>query len=106
MRNLLALRKSQIELADRTRWLVREVENATRHLVEREEEVIWRLARAIEYRDGDTGEHVSRVALICRLVAGAMGLSAERCRIIYLRRRCTISARSPSPTPFWASPAG
>jgi putative two-component system response regulator len=84
VRNLLALRKSQIDLADRARWLVREVENATRHLVEREEEVIWRLARAIEFRDGDTGEHVSRVALICRLVAEAMGLSAERCRTIYL----------------------
>ena len=48
VRNLLALRQAQIELADRARWLVREVENATRHLVEREEEVIWRLARAIE----------------------------------------------------------
>jgi putative two-component system response regulator len=84
VRNLLALRKSQIDLADRARWLVREVENATRHLVEREEEVIWRLARAIEFRDGDTGEHVSRVALICRLVAEAMGLSDERCRTIYL----------------------
>jgi putative two-component system response regulator len=84
VRNLLALRQAQIELADRARWLVREVEDATRHLVEREEEVIWRLARAIEYRDGDTGEHVSRVAAICRILAGAMGLSEERCRIIYL----------------------
>jgi putative two-component system response regulator len=84
VRNLLALRQAQIELADRARWLVREVEDATRHLVEREEEVIWRLARAIEYRDGDTGEHVSRVALICRSVAEAMELSPERCRIIYL----------------------
>jgi len=35
--------------------------------------VIWRLARAIEYRDGDTGEHVSRVALISRLLARAWG---------------------------------
>lgn len=84
VRNLLALRQAQIELADRTRWLVREVESATRHLVEREEEVIWRLARAIEYRDGDTGEHVSRVAAICRILARAMHLSEERCRIIYL----------------------
>lgn len=83
-RNLLALRGAQIELADRANWLAREVESATRHLVEREEEVIWRLARAIEYRDGDTGEHVSRVATISRLVAEAMGLSEDRCRTIYL----------------------
>jgi putative two-component system response regulator len=84
VRNLLALRQAQIELADRAAWLAREVENATRHLVEREEEVIWRLARAIEYRDGDTGEHVSRVASVCRLVAEAMDLGDERCRTIYL----------------------
>jgi putative two-component system response regulator len=84
VRNLLALRQAQIELADRARWLVREVESATRHLIEREEEVIWRLARAIEYRDGDTGEHVSRVAAICHILARAMDLGEERCRIIYL----------------------
>src|SRR6185312_5867139 len=84
VRNLLALRGAQIELADRANWLAREVESATRHLVEREEEVIWRLARAIEYRDGDTGEHVSRVATISRIIAQAMGLSDERCRTIYL----------------------
>lgn len=84
VRNLLALRKAQIDLADRAQWLAREVESATRHLIEREEEVIWRLARAIEYRDGDTGGHVSRVAVISRLLAEGMGLSPERCRTIYL----------------------
>jgi two-component system, response regulator RpfG len=46
--------------------------------------VIWRLARAIEYRDGDTGEHVSRVALISQLIAAGIGLSPQRCRTIYL----------------------
>ncbi|HVW93509.1 MAG TPA: HD domain-containing phosphohydrolase [Devosia sp.] len=84
VRNLLALRKAQIDLADRANWLAREVERATRHLAEREEEVIWRLARAIEYRDGDTGGHVSRVALVCRMIAEGMKLSPERCRMIYL----------------------
>lgn len=84
VRNLLALRQAQTDLSNHARWLAREVENATRHLVEREEEVIWRLARAIEYRDGDTGNHVSRVAQISRLIAEGIGLSAERCRTIYL----------------------
>lgn len=84
VRNLLALRKAQIDLADRAAWLAREVDGATRHLVAREEEIIWRLARAIEYRDGDTGEHVSRVARISAIIAGALGLGDERCRVIYL----------------------
>ena len=82
--NLLALRQAQVELADRASWLSREVERATTHLTVREEEVIWRLARAIEYRDGDTGEHVSRVALISQLIAAGIGLSPQRCRTIYL----------------------
>jgi putative two-component system response regulator len=82
--NLLALRQAQVELADRATWLAREVERATTHLVVREEEVIWRLARAIEYRDGDTGEHVSRVAQISQLIAAGVGLSPQRCRTIYL----------------------
>ncbi len=82
--NLLALRQAQTELADQAAWLKREVERATRHLVEREEEIIWRLARAIEYRDGDTGGHVSRVAQISYLIAEGIGLPPERCRCIYL----------------------
>lgn len=82
--NLLALRGAQVELADRAAWLSREVDLATTHLQEREEEIIWRLARAIEYRDGDTGEHVSRVALISQMIASKIGLSSSRCRIIYL----------------------
>lgn len=82
--NLLALRRAQVDLADRAVILAREVERATAHLAAREEEVIWRLARAIEYRDGDTGEHVSRVAQVSQLIAQGIGLSPQRCRIIYL----------------------
>jgi putative two-component system response regulator len=82
--NLLALRQAEVELADRAQWLTREVERATAHLLAREEEIIYRLARAIEYRDGDTGEHVSRVAQISQLIAEGIGLSPERCRMIYL----------------------
>ena len=82
--NLLTLRAAQVELADRATWLSREVELATAHLLAREEEIIWRLARAIEYRDGDTSEHVSRVAQISQLIASGIGLSPQRCRTIYL----------------------
>ncbi|WP_187967994.1 HD domain-containing phosphohydrolase [Aquibium microcysteis] len=83
-RNLLDLRQAQVELADRAARLAREVEAAVRHLSEREEEVIWRLARAVEYRDGTTGDHVSRVATISRLIAEALGFDQERQRMIYL----------------------
>lgn len=83
-RNLLDLRQAQVELADRAARLALEVEAAVRHLSEREEEVIWRLARAVEYRDGTTGDHVSRVATISRLIAEGLGFDDERSRMIYL----------------------
>jgi putative two-component system response regulator len=84
VRNLLALRQAHRDLADQAQWLSREVEIATRHLVEREEEIIWRLARAIEYRDGNTGGHINRVAQISQIIAEGVGLTAARARIIYL----------------------
>lgn len=82
--NLLTLRRQQRHLADRAAWLGEEVSKATRHLAEREEEVIWRLSRALAYRDDDTGDHTSRVANVARLIAEAMGLPPEACRTLYL----------------------
>jgi putative two-component system response regulator len=57
---------------------------ATHKLLEREEEMILRLSRAMEYRDNDTGRHTFRVAVYSRIVAEELGLTAETCRSIYL----------------------
>ena len=84
VRNLLTLRRAQIDLGERAKLLGAAVTLATQALRNREEEIIWRLARAIEYRDGNTGEHVSRVATISRMIAEELGLDEERCRDIYL----------------------
>lgn len=83
-RNLLRLREAQLKLADRARLLAGEVKSATKRIAEREEEIIWRLARAIEFRDGGTGEHIARVASISRIIAEALDLEPEHCRNIYL----------------------
>jgi putative two-component system response regulator len=82
--NLLDLRRAQRALSDRAYHLAHEVEAATRRITEREEELIWRLARAIEYRDGDTGEHVTRVARISQLIARHLGQSEEFCHNLFL----------------------
>lgn len=83
-RNLLALRRAQQEVEQRAAWLTREVATATQHLVYREEEVIWRLARAMEYRDGGTGDHISRVATVSRLIAEGLGCDPIFVRTLYL----------------------
>jgi putative two-component system response regulator len=82
--NLLKLRGYQLELADRAGNLQSLVDQATARLAAREEEIIWRLARAIEFRDGATGGHVSRVARISHILAEEVGLSPESGRLVYL----------------------
>jgi putative two-component system response regulator len=83
-RNLLSLREAQLALLDRARHLDYEVKQATRKLVKREEELILRLSRAIETRDGSTWEHVSRVAAVAKIIAHQMGMSPSYCRTLYL----------------------
>jgi len=82
--NLVQLRKAHLELSRQAARLEEEVAHATQEVVSREEEIIWRLARAIEFRDGATGDHISRVAKISQLIAADLGLDKETCRMIYL----------------------
>ena len=76
-RNLLTLRRQQVALDDRRRLLEHMVEDATREVRDREKETLLRLARAGEFRDGNTGFHLNRMARYSRLVAEAIGLSED-----------------------------
>jgi response regulator RpfG family c-di-GMP phosphodiesterase len=84
LRNLLKLREAQASLRSRAESLDREVLRATAALSAREEEVILRLSRAAEYRDGDTGAHIVRMAKYCRIVGGALGLDDGQCQTLFL----------------------
>lgn len=82
--NLLALRAAQNALASRANTLAREVAQATEHLQRREEEIVYRLARAIEFRDNETSEHVGRVAAVSRLIAEELQQDEAFVRVLYL----------------------
>ena len=84
LRNVIRLAKAVRRLAEQAAWLDGEVEAALRHMREREEEIIFRLALAVEYRDNDTGDHTWRVARYSQIVAEALGLPPEACRSLYL----------------------
>ncbi len=73
--NLLKLRQQQVVIRDRAQSLEGEVREATRAIELREKETLFRLARAGEYRDEDTGNHVLRVARFARLIADGLGLN-------------------------------
>jgi putative two-component system response regulator len=74
VRNLLALRKSRQQLANRAAWLAEEVKKATAEITAREKEAILRLSRAAEYRDPETGMHLLRMSNYTRLIAEQLGL--------------------------------
>lgn len=84
LRNLVRLGAAVRKQNDRAADLASAVAAATQKLSEREEEIILRLALAVEYRDNDTGEHTLRVARYSRVIAEQLGLPARLCRDIYL----------------------
>lgn len=79
VRNLLGLQAARRREMNRARTLAVEVESATETLREREREIVFRLSRAAEFRDGDTGEHIARVSRMVGLLARGMGLDSRYC---------------------------
>jgi len=60
------------------------VRERTRELYESRKEIIFRLGRAAEYRDNETGLHVFRMSHICARLAREIGLDEEECQMILL----------------------
>jgi two-component system response regulator RpfG len=82
--NLLTQRRQQCIIHERARWLERKVCDATRAVRHREHETLLRLARAGEYRDAATGNHVIRMARYARVIAEQLGLPEDDCNAIEL----------------------
>ena len=76
-RNMLAMRRGQRATADRAAWLAKAVSDATATILERERDTIFRLARAAEYRDPETGAHLMRMSHYSRLIARNLGEADE-----------------------------
>jgi putative two-component system response regulator len=76
-RNMLSLNLARKHMADHASWLSDEVRKATQEIVKRERETVFRLAKAAEYRDPETGAHILRMAHYSMLIARELGLSEE-----------------------------
>jgi response regulator RpfG family c-di-GMP phosphodiesterase len=83
IKNLLKLSEAQKKIADKASWLADEIAKATRMISDREAEIIMRLARAADYRDGDTGSHIVRMSLYCSVIAQGLNLDKAQCDLIY-----------------------
>jgi putative two-component system response regulator len=84
LRNLVKLSDVLRKLDDHVAEQALEIEKATQALLSREEEMVFRLSKALEYRDNDTNDHTFRVAKYSRMISERLGLSRQECRSIYL----------------------
>lgn len=81
-RNMLMLRQGQRFLADRARHLEDLVEERTSEIRDRERELIFRISRAAEFRDPETGAHIQRMAHYSRIIASGLDLDAAAQKLI------------------------
>lgn len=81
-RNMLSLRTGQKFLANRAQHLASLVDERTEEIREREKELIFRISRAAEFRDPETGSHIQRMAYYSQAIAIGLGLDVPTQRLI------------------------
>ena len=83
-KNLLQLRQQGESVKERARSLEQRVLQGLQEVEQREREMLYRLARAIEYRDSGTGVHLLRMSHYAEVLAEAVGMSEEETEILTL----------------------
>ncbi|MEP0765699.1 MAG: response regulator [Fimbriimonadia bacterium] len=84
LRSMLRLKQYEDELRSLNAELEERVAQRTIQLEKARLDVIWRLAKAGEFRDAQTGNHVIRVALASRAIALTLGLAERFARLLAL----------------------
>ncbi|MFH0729837.1 MAG: HD domain-containing phosphohydrolase [Pseudomonadota bacterium] len=80
----LRIKAYQDEIKRHNESLARKVAERTADLEVSRLDILWRLAKAGEYRDEDTGNHTVRVGLFCREIASALGLPDDFIETLFL----------------------
>lgn len=83
-RNLLLLRQHEKTLREHSKELEVAVNRAVKKIREREQDTLLCLAKAGEFRDADTGNHVMRMARYARLIAETLELGDSFCELIQM----------------------
>ena len=84
VQNLLMVKRHHDHLANYATELEEQVRARTKQIDRSREQIIHCLARAAEYRDNETGEHVIRVGKYCAVIAEELGFGSNYCRQIEL----------------------
>src|SRR2546427_137461 len=80
--NLLELRRHKIVLSDQARVLQYQVDKSVAEIHERELETLAKLAKAGEFRDKTTGNHLMRMAKYSGLIGQNLGLGVETVHVL------------------------
>ncbi len=80
--NLLDLRRHKIVLSDQARVLQYQVDKSIAEIHERELETLAKLAKAGEFRDQTTGNHLTRMAKYSGLIGLQLGLAPETVHVL------------------------
>jgi two-component system response regulator RpfG len=81
-KNLLQMRQQGESVKERARSLESRVLEGLHEVEQRERETLYRLAKAIEYRDLGTGIHLLRMSHYAEVIAEALGMPDEETRIL------------------------
>src|SRR5512143_2861572 len=80
--NLLELRRHKIVLSDQARVLQYQVDKSVAEIHERELETLAKLAKAGEFRDKTTGNHLMRMGKYSSLIAHNLGLGSDTVHVL------------------------
>jgi len=84
VQNALTVKQHYDYVSNYAAQLEEQVRERTQQIERSREQIIHCLARAAEYRDNETGDHVLRVGKYCAVIAEQLGFNEEYCRQIAL----------------------
>ncbi|MCB9851397.1 MAG: response regulator [Phycisphaerales bacterium] len=84
LNSVLRLKAYEDELRRRNTLLENNILATTTQLAESQMELIWRLGKAAELRDEDTGNHVVRVGCFSAAIATELGMDADQVEMLQL----------------------
>ena len=84
LRSVIRLKAYQDKIKGQNAVLERKVRERTAELADSRLDIIWRLGKAAEYRDEETGDHVVRVGCYCRVIAETLGADDDFVETLFL----------------------
>jgi putative two-component system response regulator len=84
VQSALRIKSQQNQLKAYNEHLEDLVAQRTQELADSRLDVLWRLGKAAEHRDTDTGQHIVRVSLYCRSLAEKLGLDRDRIESVFV----------------------